>query len=343
MPRLPSPRLRGAVLVALVATGCDDGPPTVSREALETATFLTAEGGTVTLSEGVATDPASGVQYELLTVGEGDVDFDGESDAAAILVERRGDARILRLHALLGGGEHAEDVSARLIGDRLGVQRLSIEDGVIRLELKIRNPGEPISVEPSVIFAQHFVLTDRGLTPIVQTQVDDDGGEGRRAAGDRPMDDAPALYTHEWHLDAIAAGDWAGEPEALDRPVSVRFVAELADVAGASGQFSGFAGCNRIFGSFRAEESAILRIAGLASTRRMCDSKHSDFEQRFLAAFGSVESFEIQGDRLVLAFVGGTLEFRAGGRLIPSEPETSVLENPAPVQTEPEEEARRRS
>ena len=304
---------------------------------------MTADGATVTLSEGVATDTSSGVQYELLTSGEGDVDFDGESDAAAILIEARGNARILRLHALLGGGGHAEDVSARLIGDRLGVRRLSIEDGVIRLELLIRNPGEPISVEPSVVFALYFVLTDRGLTPIVQTQVDDDRGEERRATDDRSMDDAPALYTHEWNLDAIAMGDWAGDLDALDRPVSVRFVAELTDVGGASGQFSGFAGCNRIFGSFRAEESAILRIAGLAATRRMCDSTHTDLEQRFLAAFGSVESFEIRGDRLTLAHVGGTLEFRAGGRLILADPETSVLENDTPAQKGPEEEARRRT
>ncbi len=333
----------GALLaVALVALACDRGPPPISREALAASTFLTADGATITLTEGAATDPVNGVQYELLTTGDGDVDFDGEPDAAAILVEARGSARFLRLHALLGAGDRAEDVSARLIGDRLGVQRLSIEDGVIRVELLIRKPGEPITVEPSVLFTQHFVLTTRGLTPIVQTQVDDDGGE-RDAPENRSMEDAPALYTHEWKLDTFAMGDWAGDLGGLERPVSVRFVAELADVAGASGQFSGFAGCNRIFGSFRAEESAVLRIAGLAATLRMCDAKHSDLEQRFLAAFGSVESFEIMGDRLTLAFVGGTLGFRVGGRLIPAEPETSVLEDHTPSELGREEGARRRT
>ena len=43
-------------------------------------------------------------------------------------------------------------------------------------------------------------------------------------------------------------------------------------------------------------------------------------------SFGSVGSFEISGDGLSLAFVGGALRFKAGGRLVPSEPETSEVE-----------------
>lgn len=281
--------------------------------------FLTqaTETGTIKLVQGTASHPAGGVGFELLTSAEGDLDLDDEIDAAAILVERSGRNEYLHLHAVLGDGDVAEDVSARMIGDRLSVRRLEIDEGIIRVDLVIRNPGEPATVEPSVDITQHFALVGRGIIPIVQTQVEEAlESEAARRAGD----ESPALYTHEWRLSAIEMADWTGDLGILEKAPSIRFVAELADVAGASGKFSGFAGCNRIFGSFRAEDMSSLLIAGLAATRRACTRDRMDFERRFIAAITAVEGHQINGDVLVLSFTGGTLQFKAGGRLLAAEP-----------------------
>lgn len=304
-----------ASTVSMVACG-DDITPT-SREALEAATYLTAEGATVTLTEGGGV--SGDVRYALIGSTEGDLDFDGEVDAAAVLAEFRGDAVILRLHAMLSDGEIVEDVSARLVGDRIRLDRLTIEDGEIRVGLAVRNPGEPVTIEPSVPFSQDLILTDRGIIPFVEARVEADAPAPRSA--DPATTDGSALYTHEWILDRFEMGDWAADLSVLEEPAALRFVAELVDVGGASGQMTGYAGCNRIFSSYRAEGTESLRIIGLATTRRACEADVMDFEQRFLSALGSTTGFSVSDDRLEVSFSGGTLGFTAGGRLAPTDAE----------------------
>jgi len=301
--------LRAGLLVAAFgAMGCGDEPVTPSREVLADATFLTLDGGEVTLTAGTGVSEDN-VRHELLLTADGDLDFDSDVDAIAVLAADHGRERFLTLHAVLRDGDRLRDVSARLIGDRIDVLRAEILDGVIRMGVRVRRPGDPVTVRPSVDRTPYFALTDRGLASITLIDVvDGEDGEDAQAA-------TPALYTHEWELESFDSGDWSANLRAPREPVTLRFQADLRDAGDVTGQLAGFAGCNRMFGSFRVHEAEALRFYGVAAMRRQCRERQADFEQRLLEALRSVRAFQVDGDRMTLALRGGAIRFRAGRRL----------------------------
>ena len=307
---------RSAGLFALgVVVACERGPEATIRDALDDGTFLTLGGNPVTLSEGVGV--AGNVRYELVMATEGDLDLDGETDAAAVLVAAQGRERMFTLHALLSEDGGAEDVSARLIGDRIEVRGMAIDQGLIRVDATIRRPRDPVTATPSVNIARYFALTRRGVIPIRLTEVDETAPEAgaQGAGGETPA--TPALHTHEWTLESFDAGEWTADLGRLDEPVALRFLPEAIEGSDVRGQVSGFAGCNQVYGSFRTRQSASLRFYGLTTTRRRCGTRMSEVEQRLYDALTSVRAFQLSGDRLVLALAGGAIRFRAGGRLSP--------------------------
>lgn len=313
--------LAGLLAAALGTVGCGDGPETIGREMLENATFLTLDGGEITLTGGVTTSEGN-VRHELLLTADGDLDFDSDIDAVVVLAADRGRERFLTLHAVLRDGDEIRDVSARLIGDRIEVHRAEILDGMIQVRVRVRRPGDPVTVRPSVDRTPYFALTNRGLTSVApiegadgeDTQVgsteagDDEAGNGTAAA-------AATLYAHEWELESFDRGDWSANLRAPREPVTLRFQAEPRDAAEVTGEMAGFAGCNRIFGSFRTHEAEAMRFYGVTAMRRLCGERPTDFEQRFLEALRSVRAYRLEGDRMTLALRGGTIRFRAGRRL----------------------------
>ena len=309
-----------AVAVLLVAAGaavaCDDGPDTTIREVLENATFLTLDGGEITLAAGTGTGQDD-VQHELLLTAEGDLDFDSDIDAVAVLSADHGRERFLTLHAVLRDGDQLQDVSARLIGDRIEVHRVEILDGMIRRNVRIRGPRDPVTAPLSVDRTPYFALTTRGLTSVTLV----DGADGEEVptddadAGNGTPAAAPALYTHEWELESFDRGDWSATLGELREPVRLRFRAEPRADADVIGELAGFAGCNRIFASFRVHEAEAMRFYGVAAMRKLCREREADFEQRLLEALRLVRAFRVEGDRMTLALRGGAIRFRAGRQL----------------------------
>lgn len=311
----------GLLVTAGGAIACGDEPETISREMLENATFLTLEGGEITLAAGT-TISEDNARHELLLTADGDLDFDSDIDAVAVLAADRGRERFLTLHAVLRDGDEIRDVSARLIGDRIDVLRAEILDGMIRVHVRVRRPGDPVTVRPSVDRTPYFALTNRGLTSVSVIDVAD--GEDAQAdaaeAGNGMPAATPALLTHEWELESFDSGDWSANLRALREPVTLGFQAEPRGAAEVTGEMAGFAGCNRVFGSFRMHEAEALRFYGVTAMRRLCGDRQADFEQRFLEALRSVRAFQVEGDRMTLALSGGTIRFRAGRRLVSHTP-----------------------
>lgn len=308
--------LAGLLVAALGAVGCGDEPEAIGREMLENATFLTLEGGEITLTGGVTTSEGN-VRHELLLTADGDLDFDSDIDAVAVLAADRGRERFLTLHAVLRDGDEIRDVSARLIGDRIEVHRAEILDGMIQVRVRVRRPGDPVTVRPSVDRTPYFALTSRGLTSValIDGAHREDAQAGGAEAGNGTPAATPTLYTHEWELESFDRGDWSANLRAPREPVTLRFQAEPRDAADVTGEVAGFAGCNRIFASFRMHEAEAMRFYGLTAMRRLCGERPTDFEQRLLEALRSVRAFRIEGDRMTLALRGGTIRFRAGRRL----------------------------
>jgi len=303
--------------LALVSwSGCGRDAPPTTDELLAGATYLTeaSPDGAVALEDGrYDFPPGSEVEHvEILTSATGDFDGDDVTDAAVVLEETAGVNRFLRLHAMLGDGEDFEDVASRLLGDRITVDRVSVADGIITLGLTTRKPGENVEVPPSATATTRYALTDRGLVPI-------DPPDVRDASGGSPgLGAPPSLTSHEWILQDIEIGEWRQSMDALERRPSLRFAQELGDPSSGTGQLSGYAGCNQVFGSYQTGEGGSIGILGLTATRRRCDEDATDLEERILAALGAVRSWSVEDDGLTLEFDGGILRLRAGGELEPA-------------------------
>lgn len=101
----------------------------------------------------------------------------------------------------------------------------------------------------------------------------------------RPM---AVLTSHAWILDQL---DGRPAPLGADsRPATLTFTD--------AGRASGFAGCNRMAGSFTLHGSA-LRFGPLVMTRMAC-MKGMELETRFAAALDEVRTYGFRGDTLEL-------------------------------------------
>ena len=67
----------------------------------------------------------------------------------------------------------------------------------------------------------------------------------------------------------------------------------------AEGRASGFAGCNRFFGSYQESEGTI-RIYGLGTTRKLCAEEVMELETAMLQALETARSFELRQTELTL-------------------------------------------
>lgn len=312
-------RLRVLATVGLLGSSlvaCGGGAPDpTGADALANATFLSTgnSDGAVTLMAGAFDFPPGGEvdRVELIQSAQGDFDGDDDLDAAVVLAEYRGRQELYRLHAVIADGKGAEDVAERLIGDRVIVEGLRVVDGIVEVDLLIREAGSSVETEPSVPITSMYALTGRGLVPINPPTIRE--GSPRAMGAGTEAD----LESHEWVLQSIEMGDWSQSMDALERRPSLRFSSELGTASAGSGRVSGFAGCNQVFGGYSNQEDGALKVTALGATRRMCDEALSEIEQRFIASLTASQSHEIQDDQLVIEFNGGVMRFTAGSELEP--------------------------
>ncbi len=318
-----------AAAVLGVGTACDRSPPPTSAGALLNAAYLSewAEEGVVTLTEGeyraaAAPGSASEVLIALADFATGDLDGDGEEDAAVVLVERPGGSgTFYLLHALLSDGRETHDVSSRLLGDRIVVQAVRIEDGVIEADLLVRRPGEPVVARHSAPITTGFVLTNRGLLP-----ADFPSTRSELGLRERPSDPPHVLTGGAWTIVSIRTGEDAavtGDPTGELPQIS--FAEELRDVDGFSGRLFGSTGCNRVLGNYQASKAGRIRISGVATTRRMCEGARMEFERLLTLSLGSALAFEVQGEELEIRFAGGVISLSRAPESSP-DPETDSPE-----------------
>jgi len=90
-------------------------------------------------------------------------------------------------------------------------------------------------------------------------------------------------------------GEWREATRAIHAP-TITFEGERA---------SGFAGCNRWFGTVSRGEYPALTFSQVGSTRMMCEGAQMTIEQEFLRTLGETRMARVDGDQLVLADIGG--------------------------------------
>ncbi|HEU4779151.1 MAG TPA: META domain-containing protein [Steroidobacteraceae bacterium] len=111
----------------------------------------------------------------------------------------------------------------------------------------------------------------------------------------QPVKEASAqpLLNTQWRLTQLGN-------EVIDNPPGERAIHVLLQPS--STHLVGFAGCNRMFGSY-ALEGATLKFNGVGSTRMFCQAR-MDLEQKFLGTFDRVAGWKIVGNTLQLQDAG---------------------------------------
>ncbi len=328
----------GALLLVLaIAAACaPDGPPPNGTppdgpEAVairEDIIYLMQDGAGITFSAGDTLADAD-VRYERLAAGHGDLDFDGDADAAVIIAREERGERLTSLHAVVTQGETAEDVSFRIIGEDLEIRNISISDGVVQLAVVARGNNRPTGSRGYLSVS--YMLTTRGIVPVrldghARVALPLAEGEGGETA---------KLHMETWQLDSLTTGEMmaqADSPGFADGAVTLRFVPELVTASGIEGVVLGSTGCNQLVGSYRGETPGMPDAAGqaengrvatsgmanagqlhqmtffrMATTLRSCGDDQAAFEESLVRALNSVRRFVVSDDLGLLSSTGENL------------------------------------
>lgn len=241
----------------------------LSDVALQNATYSGIyDEGPVTLTDGVYEgEPfgAGGVmrpRVELVDAGilYGDLDGDGSSDAAVILVEESGGSgSFTYVAAQLNQNGRPADAGAVLVGDRTQISSAAIVDGAIELEIVTQGPDDAACC-PTLKMRKRMALADGRLAEVESEAL------GTISAAD--------LEGTTWTLLDLNLD----QQPALDEPaVTLSF---------ADGQITGSGGCNTYSSTFTLDEAdpMAISIAAPVATRMACSDEVMAQESAFFAA-----------------------------------------------------------
>jgi hypothetical protein len=120
----------------------------LSEAALANGVYLDqfGEGGTVRLTSGRYTNPDERLVMDLLDLrAYGDLDGDGIADAAVLLATNTGGSAVfVDLAAVVDRDGELRHIARYFLGDRVKPQRVTIDDGVIAVDLIVHGPDDPL-------------------------------------------------------------------------------------------------------------------------------------------------------------------------------------------------------
>ncbi len=172
-------RERHGILViasaACALVGCSDGGPKPTAmtlmQALPSCEFQCewTDGGVARLTDGVYTEPATPDSSTELTVrltewfGVGDLDADGDVDAAAVLsTDPGGSGTFYDLVAVVSQRDGPKHVATAALGDRVLVEAVRVANGWVTVDL-LTHASEDAMSAPSVPLKQTYRLIDDEL------------------------------------------------------------------------------------------------------------------------------------------------------------------------------------
>jgi hypothetical protein len=96
----------------------------------------------------------------------GDLDHDGVDDAAVtLIVDPGGSGTFIYLTAVLNEVQGPRAVASTLLGDRVAVKSIAIQDDTIVVRLLEHGPGEPLASVPTFPIDRIFTLQNGQLVP----------------------------------------------------------------------------------------------------------------------------------------------------------------------------------
>ncbi len=289
-----------------VACGRGAGPTetvpaaTPTREQVANATFTGILPGTVTLENGSYTgppaEPGAATRPTVQLIAEleptGDLDGDGVPEAVALLTANTGGSGVFyHIAPLTVRQGSVRQLGVALLGDRVQIRSMRVQDGTIVVETVETGPGDAMCC-PTLKKRRVFALRDGSLAEI-SNEV-----QGRLSLED--------LAGTRWVLTSFAQS----EPAPHEPVLSLQVDAEHGTVIGSTG-------CNRYTGPVVSPSPSELRIGPLATTRKMCPPDLMKLEGRFLAALARATGYRFQAGRLAIDYTDGdppgTLLFIASG------------------------------
>ena len=279
--------LLGMAAGPALAIGPDTQPLGLTR--LQNSVYTGFEGidGPVMLDagrwEGEPLQPGSAsvprVDFLGNLVARGDLDGDGEDEAAVMLTTNLGGTGVYHYVAVVDQlALENRNVDTRLVGDRIQLRGMHIDEGWLVLEIVRAGPGDPGCCPTEVVTLQ-YRLQDGRLSEPVQ-------------AGPSTTLSLEALAGAAWRLSAWKFGE----------PAEGRLTLEYSE-----GRFLGSAGCNRYSAPVKGIDArGTIEVGQALSTRMDCGAEVMSHERRFLSLLPRVQRFWFHAGQLALAYGDGS-------------------------------------
>jgi heat shock protein HslJ len=238
-------------------------------------------------AEGGASRP--GVMIVPGPLATGDLDGDGSAETVVLLSSSGGGSGTRSSVAVVARrGGRVQNVATRLLGDRVQVRSLAIEDGLLTIGVVRAGPNDPACC-PGEMATYSW----------------------RLRAGELG-DAGPPVVSGRLSADTLDGSDWVLSRFTFDEDAPARPVMTLSF---ADGQVRGTAGCNGYFAGFTDTAGAAagsVTLGPVGATRKMCPEPDMAVEDRYLRQLGGVSRFGFMNGRLMLGYDGGVMLFDRG-------------------------------
>lgn len=144
----------------------------LTMEQLQNASYRVdeSEGGVIQLADGLYEGPPyveGGASRPIFRLSDkvalGDLDRDGNRDAVAVLVSSFGGSGTFHhLKAMLSVDDKPVEAAELLLGDRVQVKSLKVEDGVIQLDMLVHS-ADNAAPTPTLEVTKHYRLQNGRL------------------------------------------------------------------------------------------------------------------------------------------------------------------------------------
>jgi len=273
------------------------GPPTAEELGAATYSGFESTDQPVTLANGVwegtpfVDGGASRPTVTLLRGSRvaGDVDGDHEDEAIVLLAENSGGSgTLLHVAVMDRTGAGIVNTATRVLGDRVQVRELAVEDGGLRIDV-VRTGARDPACCPGELATYRWLVSGPDLTDRQPDEV-----TGRMSLA--------MLAGQQWRLRRFDRET----PVADDVEVTLRY---------ADGRLQGSAGCNQY--SAAAVDTTEGPAGGIligppVSQQRACDAQSMAVEERYLHLLAGTVRFGFGAGRLLLHYPGGAMSFVRG-------------------------------
>ncbi len=212
-------------------------------------------------------------------VATGDLDGDELEDAVVLLEDlTSGTGRFVYAVAIQDVNGNPNPTKAQLLGDRIQVKSLAIEDGQIVANLIAQGADDPACCASWNV---------RKLLALVDGALQETSSEELSKVS---LDD---LNGTSWRL--VDLNSLVGEPPLPDADITLMFN---------NPSINGSAGCNTYMAGIQSNPDApqSLTVGEIASTMMMCDEPLMEQESTYLGRLGKVTSWSFDAGRLALIY-----------------------------------------